>query len=93
MDYTAIGAVVNLASRLESAADRDAILVSIDTWELVKGEVVGVMKQPIRVKGIAGAISVVAIIGIQNGETPIEVPRFRLMSERKGPPRPSPLDV
>ncbi|MCZ6501125.1 MAG: adenylate/guanylate cyclase domain-containing protein [Gammaproteobacteria bacterium] len=82
MDYTAIGAVVNLASRLESAADRDAILVSIDTWELVKGEVQGEMKHPIRVKGIARAISVVAIIGVQNSETSIKAPRFRLMSGR-----------
>lgn len=82
MDYTAVGGVVNLASRLESAADRDAILVSIDTWELVKGEVQGEMKPPIRVKGIAGAISVVAIKGVQNSESSAPAPRFRLMSEK-----------
>ncbi|MCH7742234.1 MAG: hypothetical protein IIB71_06175 [Proteobacteria bacterium] len=85
MDYTAIGGVVNLASRLERAADRDAILVSMDTWELVKGELQGEMKPPIRVKGIAGAIPVVAIKGVQKSETSVALPRFRIMSANSDP--------
>lgn len=80
MDYTAIGGVVNLASRLERAAARDGILVSLDTWELVKGEVLGETQPPIHVKGITGAISVVAIKGVQNNETSAGQPRVRLMS-------------
>jgi adenylate cyclase len=80
MDYTAIGGVVNLASRLESAADRDAILVSVDTWDLVKGELHGELKPPIRVKGISAAIQVVAVKGVQDNEPFPRAPRFRLMS-------------
>jgi len=80
MDYTAIGGVVNLASRLESAADRDEILVSFDTWQLVKDEVEVVVKPPIRVKGIAGEISIVAVIALQSNKPNETIPRFRLMS-------------
>jgi len=80
MDYTAIGGVVNLASRLENAADRDAILVSIDTWRLIKDEVVGDVKPPIRVKGIAAAIPVVAVRALRCRDKPDAAPRFRLMS-------------
>ena len=35
MDYTIIGTAVNLASRLETAAKADQILISHDTWGLV----------------------------------------------------------
>lgn len=80
MDYTAVGGVVNLASRLESAAGRDEILVSAQTWALVEREVLGEIKQPIRVKGIAGEISVVAILNIKDSATTYPSPRFRLLS-------------
>jgi len=36
MDYTIIGTPVNLAARLEAAAGADQILISHDTWGLVK---------------------------------------------------------
>lgn len=36
MDYTIIGSPVNLASRLETAAKADQILISHDTWGLVQ---------------------------------------------------------
>lgn len=80
MDYTAIGGVVNLASRLEGAAGRDEILVSADTWALVQRDVVGKIKRPIRVKGIAGEISVVAILNIRESDTTIDSPDLQLLS-------------
>ncbi len=61
MDYTAIGGVVNLASRLEKAAGTDEILVSAETWALVETAILGEIRRPIRVKGIEGEIPVVAI--------------------------------
>ncbi len=66
MDYTVVGGVVNLASRLESAAGRDEILVSEKTWSLVNGtrfhgNLCGQRKTPIRVKGIGTPVAVVAV--------------------------------
>jgi len=40
MDYTIIGTPVNLASRLESAADIDEIFISHETWSFVKDHIV-----------------------------------------------------
>jgi adenylate cyclase len=51
MDYTLLGRVVNLASRLEGKADEGGILVSNDTWILLKDEFEGESKEPIQVKG------------------------------------------
>ena len=53
MDYTIIGGQVNLASRLESAAGVDQILISEDTYTLIRDVVSCVKKDQIQVKGIA----------------------------------------
>ncbi len=52
MDYTIIGKTVNLASRLESNADVNRILISDDTYELIKDEIACEQRGNIRVKGI-----------------------------------------
>ena len=51
MDYTLLGRVVNLASRLEHQADPGGIWVSNDTWILLKDEFEGEAQEPIQVKG------------------------------------------
>ncbi len=51
MDYTVIGSNVNLASRLESGAEVGEILISRDTYLLVKDEVDCLEKEPIMAKG------------------------------------------
>ncbi|MGV1014084.1 MAG: adenylate/guanylate cyclase domain-containing protein, partial [Methyloceanibacter sp.] len=56
MDYTIIGAAVNLAARLEQAAGSGKILISHETWALVKDVVVAEERPPIKVKGIAQPI-------------------------------------
>ncbi|MBT8219858.1 MAG: adenylate cyclase [Bacteroidia bacterium] len=53
MDYTIIGGQVNLASRLESNAEVDQILISHETYVLVKDHVRCSKKDEIMVKGIA----------------------------------------
>jgi class 3 adenylate cyclase len=51
MDYTLLGRVVNLASRLEGQAEPGGILVSNDTWILIKDQFEGEAQEPIQVKG------------------------------------------
>ncbi len=52
MDYTVVGEQVNLASRLETNAEPDQILISQETWSLVQSEVRCIRKGPIQVKGV-----------------------------------------
>lgn len=52
MDYTVIGSTVNLASRLQSAAQPDEILVSHETYILIKDEIECVEGETVSVKGI-----------------------------------------
>ncbi|NQZ08192.1 MAG: HAMP domain-containing protein [Algicola sp.] len=56
MDYTIIGGNVNLASRLESHAKPDQILISHTTQQLVADKVVSNPLEEIMVKGIATPI-------------------------------------
>jgi len=56
MDYTIIGGQVNLASRLESSAGVDQILISEDTYTLIRDQVACTKKEQIHVKGIAKAV-------------------------------------
>lgn len=52
LDYTAIGAAVNRASRLETAADNGSIYISEDTYLLVKDSIEAEALPPIHLKGI-----------------------------------------
>ena len=52
MDYTIIGGQVNLASRLEYNANPNTILISHETYSLIKKEVFCEKKDTIYVKGI-----------------------------------------
>ena len=53
MDYTIIGNEVNLASRLQSHAEPGGILVSHETYSLVKDIVLAEEQDPIQAKGFA----------------------------------------
>ncbi|MGF1609968.1 MAG: PAS domain-containing protein [Kiloniellales bacterium] len=53
MEYTIIGSEVNLASRLQSHAELGSILLSHETYSLVKDMVLAEEREPIQAKGIA----------------------------------------
>ena len=53
MDYTIIGNEVNLAARLQSHAELGGILLSHETYSLVKDHVVAEERKPVQAKGIA----------------------------------------
>lgn len=67
MDYTIIGGGVNVASRLESAAEPGEILIAYETYALVRDEIQCAERGEIEVKGIAYPVSTYSVIGNQDG--------------------------
>ncbi len=65
MDYTVLGTHVNLASRLESAAKPNEILISHETWSLVKDSVMCRDKGNVTVKGFSSPIKVYEVAGLR----------------------------
>jgi adenylate cyclase len=61
MDYTIIGNQVNLANRLQAAAQPGEILIGQETWLLVKDTFSCVAKEPIQVKGFDRPIQTYAV--------------------------------
>ena len=62
MDYTIIGAGVNLASRLESAATPGEIVISYETHAWIKGRIHCEAREPITVKGVSGPVATYRVI-------------------------------
>jgi adenylate cyclase len=72
MDYTAIGGEVNLAARLESQADPGGILVSYETFAMVRDMVTAEEQPPIHAKGIRREVRPFAITGVQDEREPAQ---------------------
>ncbi|MGE5202019.1 MAG: PAS-domain containing protein [Acidobacteriota bacterium] len=81
MDYTIIGNEVNLASRLESAAEPGSILLAHETNALVSDIVLTEEQPPIAVKGFAKPINTYKIVGTY--EELVDKGRV-VLQERKG---------
>jgi len=69
LDYTVIGNNVNLASRLESNAKKNTILISEDTYLLVKDKVNCESVEEILVKGISYPIQTYIVKGLSGNST------------------------
>jgi adenylate cyclase len=64
--YKAVGFTVNIASRLQSAADPGGILCGYRTYALVEGQVHAVRREPLQVKGSARPVEAWEIIGLSD---------------------------
>lgn len=62
MDYTIIGQEVNLASRLESSAESGEILISEETYNLVKDKIMCRLKGKVEMKGFSQPVATYQVI-------------------------------
>ena len=81
MDYTIIGAEVNLAARLEQNAKPGSIQLSYETYALVRDHFELEEREPIKAKGIAQPIQTFELLGIYDD---IEKDERYIRHERKG---------
>ena len=72
LDYTILGGNVNLASRLESNANPDEILISSETYLLIKEEIQCIKKEKIKVKGITNFIQTYEVVSSKDSRIMIE---------------------
>lgn len=64
IDYTIIGGQVNLAARLEGICEPDGVMLSHETYALVRDEISAEALDPIQVKGIREPVTPYAVQGI-----------------------------
>lgn len=70
MDYTIIGKEVNLASRLESLADPGEILISYETFSLIKDKIMCRDKGEITVKGFGKPVPIYEVVDFRRDMGP-----------------------
>lgn len=63
-DYSAVGDAVNLSDRLQNLADGGEIIISEDTYQLVKDWVDVTQLQPVQVKGRQGEVQIYLLNGL-----------------------------
>ncbi|MCF7204044.1 adenylate/guanylate cyclase domain-containing protein [Pseudomonas oligotrophica] len=90
MDYTIIGREVNLASRLESAAEASEILISHETYSLVKDVIMCRDKGQIGVKGFSRPVQIYQVVdfrrdlGATSSFVEHEMPGFSMYLDTNG---------
>jgi len=64
-NYTVLGDTVNTAQRLESAAGRDQVLISQNTWTACVGAAFGIAMPPLRVKNKSEPLTTYSVRGLR----------------------------
>jgi adenylate cyclase len=83
LDYTAIGNTVNLASRLESIAPPDTVLISQATWQRVRHMAIAQALEPVRVKGLTDPVQVYRLTGLVQDQSPETLPKQPQLDRRR----------
>jgi hypothetical protein len=78
MDYTMVGGTVNLASRLEHEAPPGGVLISFETYALVKDEMRCEERGDVQVKGIAQPVATYAVLGLKQDAEQAATAHLRL---------------
>ena len=73
-----VGGTVNLASRLEHEAPPGGVLISFETYALVKDEVRCEERGDVQVKGIAQPVATYAVLGLKQDEEQAATAHLRL---------------
>jgi PAS domain S-box-containing protein len=81
MDYTMVGGTVNLASRLEHEAPAGGVLISFETYALVKDDVRCEERGHVQVKGLAEPVATYAVIGLNQDPEQARTAHLRLELE------------
>ena len=69
MDYTIIGGNVNIAQRLESAANPDTILISHDTYSFIKDQIECERVEQVSLKGISHDVKTYRVLREKDAKT------------------------
>jgi PAS domain S-box-containing protein len=81
MDYTMVGGTVNLASRLERESPPGGVLISFETYALVKDKMRCEQRGEVRVKGIADPVATYVVTGVQEERERADSAHLRLEFE------------
>jgi PAS domain S-box-containing protein len=81
MDYTMVGGTVNLASRLEHEAPPGGVLISFETYALVKDKVRCEERGNVQVKGVAQPVATYAVMGLNQDPEQADTAHLRLELE------------
>lgn len=73
LDYTVVGGGVNVASRLESQAQANSILLSEDTYNLVRSSILCREAEPVTIKGIANPVRTFTVLDQNQSESAISI--------------------
>ena len=88
MDYTIIGNNVNLAARFEAAAEPDSILMSPETYMLVRDEIECIVGGEFSLKGVSGTIKAYTPVKVKKSKVNVNFAKVTSRGEVLFPEKP-----